>query len=136
MRLRYAILGVLLERPATGYEIKSLMGRSTVYFWRESDSTIYPILKVLAKEGKVLSEIAYVGKKKKEVFSITETGQEEFRAWADQRVMSLSAILKLPHTTTADINQDSSLKAFTSILILSDIMQFAVPIWSTIGPVR
>lgn len=39
------------------------------------------MLKVLAKEGKVLSEIAYVGKKKKEVFSITEAGQEEFRTW-------------------------------------------------------
>jgi len=82
-KTRYAILGVLFEEPATGYEIKSLMGRSTVYFWRESDSTIYPMLKVLAREGKVLSEIAYVGKKKKEVFSITEAGREEFRAWLD-----------------------------------------------------
>lgn len=57
------------------------MGRSTVYFWRESDSTIYPMLKVLAEEGKVLSKIVYVGKKKKEVFSITKTGQAEFKAW-------------------------------------------------------
>lgn len=57
------------------------MARSTVYFWRESDSTIYPMLKVLAKEGKVLSEVVYVGKKKKEVFSITETGRAEFKAW-------------------------------------------------------
>jgi len=80
-KTRYAILGVLLDGPATGYEIKSLMGRSTVYFWRESDSTIYPMLKVLAKEGKVVSEIAYVGKKKKEVFSITEEGKEEFKVW-------------------------------------------------------
>ncbi len=80
-KTRYAILGVLLTEPATGYEIKSLMGRSTVYFWRESDSTIYPMLKVLAKEGKVLSKIAYVGKKKKEVFSITEMGRKEFKAW-------------------------------------------------------
>lgn len=82
-KTRYAILGVLLEDPSTGYEIKSLMGRSTAYFWRESDSTIYPMLKVLAKEGKVLSEIAYVGKKKKEVFSITELGRAEFKAWLD-----------------------------------------------------
>lgn len=80
-KTRYAILGVLFEGPATGYEIKSFMGRSTIYFWRESDSTIYPMLKVLAKEGKVLSEIAYVGKKKKEVFSITELGREEFKSW-------------------------------------------------------
>lgn len=80
-KTRYAILGVLLAGPTTGYEIKSLMGRSTVYFWRESDSTLYPMLKVLAKEGKVLSEVVYVGKKKKEVFSITEMGVEEFNAW-------------------------------------------------------
>ena len=80
-KTRYAILGMLLDSPCTGYEIKSFMSRSTVYFWRESDSTIYPMLKVLAKEGKVLSEIVYVGKKKKEIFSITETGRAEFKAW-------------------------------------------------------
>ncbi len=80
-KTRYAILGVLLENPSTGYEIKSLMQRSTAYFWRESDSTIYPMLKVLAKEGKVCSETAYVGKKKKEIFSITDAGREEFNTW-------------------------------------------------------
>ena len=82
-KTRYAILGMLLDGPTTGYEIKSLMAKSTVYFWRESDSTLYPMLKVLAKEGKVSSEIVYVGKKKKEVFSITETGRAEFKAWME-----------------------------------------------------
>lgn len=81
-KTRYAILGILLDGPSTGYEIKSLMGRSTVYFWRESDSTIYPMLKLLEKEGKALSETQYVGKKKKEVFSITKSGQEEFEKWS------------------------------------------------------
>lgn len=80
-KTRYAILGILLDGPSTGYEIKSLMGRSTVYFWRESDSTIYPMLRILAEEEKALSETVYVGKKKKEVFSITEKGREEFKAW-------------------------------------------------------
>lgn len=80
-KTRYAILGMLLDGPCSGYEIKSLMGRSTAYFWRESDSTIYPMLKLLAKEGKALCKIVYVGKKKKEVFSITELGREEFNAW-------------------------------------------------------
>lgn len=79
---------MLLESASTGYEIRSLMARSTVYFWRESDSTIYPMLKVLAEEGKVLSEIVYVGKKKKEVFSITKTGREEFKAWFESPTAS------------------------------------------------
>lgn len=80
-KTRYALLGMLLDRSSTGYDIKSLMGRSTVYFWRESDSTIYPMLKVLAQDGKVLSQVVYVGKKKKEIFSITEEGKREFHAW-------------------------------------------------------
>lgn len=80
-KTRYAILGVLLEGSFSGYEIKSLMGRSTAYFWRESDSTIYPMLKVLAKERKVRSKIAYVGKKRKEIFSITAAGRKEFKSW-------------------------------------------------------
>jgi DNA-binding PadR family transcriptional regulator len=80
-KTRYAILGMLLDGPCSGYEIKSLMGRSTAYFWRESDSTIYPMLKLLAKEGKALSKIIYFGKKKKEVFSITDLGREEFKTW-------------------------------------------------------
>jgi len=80
-KTRYAVLGMLLDGPSTGYEMKSLMKRSTVYFWRESDSTLYPMLKVLAKEGKVQSEIEYVGKKKKEIYSITSTGRAEFKTW-------------------------------------------------------
>lgn len=82
-KTRYAILGMLLDGPCSGYEIKSLIGRSTAYFWRESDSTIYPMLKLLAEEGKALFNIVYVGKKKKEVFSITELGRVEFRAWLE-----------------------------------------------------
>lgn len=87
-KTRYAILGILLESPCSGYEIKSLMNRSTVYFWRESDSTIYPMLKLLAEEGKALSKIVYVGKKKKEIFSITETGRTEFKAWLESPTRS------------------------------------------------
>ncbi len=82
-KTRYAILGALLDGPCSGYEIKSLMGRSTVYFWRESDSTIYPMLKVLAEEGKAVPNIDYVGKKKRELFSITEAGRAEFKAWVE-----------------------------------------------------
>lgn len=76
-------MGMLLDGPCSGYEIKAYMERSTGYFWRESDSTIYPMLKLLAKEGKVTSVTAAVGKKRKEVFSITEEGLAEFKAWLE-----------------------------------------------------
>lgn len=104
MKARYVILGMLLDGPSSGYEIKTFIARSTAYFWRESDSTIYPMLKILAKEGKVLSEIFYIGKKKKEIFSITQTGREEFRTWFESQTGSeiprSEFLLKLFFTTS------------------------------------
>jgi PadR family transcriptional regulator, regulatory protein AphA len=98
-KTRYAILGMLLDEPCSGYEIKTLMGRSTAYFWRETDSTIYPMLKILAKEGKVLSEVSYAGKKKREVFSITKEGRAEFQSWLEgptsQEISRNEFLLKL-----------------------------------------
>lgn len=82
-KTRYAVLGMLLDGPFSGYEIKSLMGRSTAYFWQESDSTIYPMLKLLEKEEKVASETVYVGKKRKVLFSLTDLGREEFQSWLE-----------------------------------------------------
>ena len=82
-KTRYAVLGALLDGPHSGYEIKSLMSRSTAYFWKESDSTIYPILKLLQTEGKVHCQDAFVGKKKKQIFSITDAGRKEFQAWLE-----------------------------------------------------
>lgn len=80
-KTRYAILGMLIDGPSSGYDITSLMKRSTAYFWRESESTVYPMLKVLAKEGKVSAQDSYVGKKKKVIFSITDVGRAEFTEW-------------------------------------------------------
>jgi len=80
-KTRFAILGVLLESPSTGYDIKSLMHRSTSYFWRESDATIYPMLKLLEQEGKISADISYIGKKMKRIYSITKKGEKEFDVW-------------------------------------------------------
>lgn len=82
-KTRYAVLGMLMDGPRSGYEIKSLMERSTAYFWQESDSTIYPMLKRLETEGKVLAEAEFVGKRKRVVFSITDLGREEVKEWLE-----------------------------------------------------
>lgn len=70
-----------MARPLTGYEIREIIKNSTSYFWDESDASIYPTLKLLAAEGKAQSQITFVGKRKKEIFTITETGRKEFAEW-------------------------------------------------------
>ncbi|MFH1832013.1 MAG: PadR family transcriptional regulator, partial [bacterium] len=78
---RYAILGMLFDGPASGYDIMEGMHRSTGHFWQESDASVYPMLKVLEAEGKVSSRSEFVGKREKKIFEITHLGKEEFLAW-------------------------------------------------------
>jgi PadR family transcriptional regulator AphA len=80
-KTKFIILGFLLEKPRSGYEIGQMIRQSTHYFWQESDASIYPTLKILTKEGLVSSETAYVGERRKEVFTITKAGRKAFRAW-------------------------------------------------------
>lgn len=78
---RYAVLGILFQGPNSGYEIGQLMRQSTNHFWQESDASIYPTLKTLEAEGKVTSRSEFVGKRERNIFSITPTGKKEFSTW-------------------------------------------------------
>jgi len=78
---RYAILGMLFEKPLSGYQIKQKMQNYTTHFWQESDASIYPMLKKLEEEGKVASRSEYVGKRERKIFSTTRSGKNEFTKW-------------------------------------------------------
>ena len=78
---RFAILGILLEKPRSGYEILQFMKESTTHFWQESDASIYPMLKILEKEGKVVSQRESTGKRERSIFQVTDAGKKEFLAW-------------------------------------------------------
>ena len=47
----YVILGMLGWRPMSGYEIKSIVDKSTRFFWAASYGQIYPELRRLAAAG-------------------------------------------------------------------------------------
>lgn len=80
-KTRYAILGMLLRKPQSGYEIKQEMLGTTAHFWQESDASIYPMLKTLESEGCVTSKTESVGKRERKIFEITELGTQEFTQW-------------------------------------------------------
>lgn len=81
-KTRYALLGILSMGPASGYDIKLMMQKSTDYFWKEGDASIYPILKQLLKEKLVIVKLcnAKSGKPKK-IYTITKAGKNMLRDW-------------------------------------------------------
>ena len=74
------VLGILLESPSTGYEIKQKFETVFSNFYNASFGSIYPILHKL-----VTHKIVYVklvrqeGKPDKKIYSITEKGIESFQ---------------------------------------------------------
>jgi DNA-binding PadR family transcriptional regulator len=80
-KAKYAILGMLFEKTHSGYSLLQTMKGSTNYFWQESDASVYPMLKLLEKNGMVISHNEATGKRERTIFEITDMGKKEFLAW-------------------------------------------------------
>lgn len=98
-KTKFVILGFLLNDSLSGYEIGEMIKQSTNNFWQESDASIYPTLKLLTQEGLVSAEPVYVGKRRKEIFTITNAGRKVFLEWfkrsPDQDLHREEFLLKL-----------------------------------------
>lgn len=85
---KYAIMGMLALAPkSSGYDIKKLMEASTQYFWKESYSSIYPVLAALIKEGLIVQhEDESKSERQKNVYELTAKGKKELKEWLNKPV--------------------------------------------------
>ena len=82
MSLRHALLGLLTQRPMTGYELKQFFDSSVQHFWNAELSQIYPTLKGLEENGFVEKHVEVQdARPNRKVYEITEGGREEFLRW-------------------------------------------------------
>ncbi|MGI9665751.1 MAG: PadR family transcriptional regulator [Acidimicrobiia bacterium] len=71
--LDFAVLGLLMERPRHGYELKRALGE--LGFWKVSFGSLYPALRRLEKRGAIE---ASGGTGRRKAYAITDTGRETF----------------------------------------------------------
>jgi PadR family transcriptional regulator, regulatory protein AphA len=80
MSLRYALLGLLADEPASGYDLTRKFERVLRrYAWHAQHSQIYPELNRLASEG--LVAVVAEGARGRRTYAITDTGRTELRCW-------------------------------------------------------
>lgn len=73
------ILGLLMEKGRTGYEINEVFETIFSHFYSGSYGMIYPTLKKLQNQGLVEKEVIFQnGKPNKNVFTITDKGKIQF----------------------------------------------------------
>lgn len=76
------ILGILMKRSLSGYDIKHMFEKVFSYFYNASFGTIYPTLSKMDKEGLITKEsVIQEGRPNKNVYSITEEGQKHFKTY-------------------------------------------------------
>ena len=73
--LKYAILGLLMRSPVTGYDIAKEFGDGLGCFWSAKHSQIYPELKRLTDDGLIQFRTVIQGERmEKKLYEITDKG--------------------------------------------------------------
>jgi len=79
MSLRHALLGLLSEHPASGYDLLKLFDTSLSTVWPATQSQIYTELTKLAGSG--LITVAAEGPRGRKEYAIADEGMAELRHW-------------------------------------------------------
>ena len=83
--LKYAILGLLMRKNMSGYDLNKEFNTALIEFWSAKHSQIYPELKKLLAEELVEYKIEISGDVlEKKIYSITEKGRKEFLDWLNR----------------------------------------------------
>jgi PadR family transcriptional regulator AphA len=94
------VLGLLALRPRSGYDIKTIVDRSTRFFWAASYGQIYPELKRLEEEGLIEGEDRPNGGRSRRVYTLTPAGHEALVEWMRSEI------------TTIELRDESLLRLF------------------------
>ncbi len=83
---QFAILGMLaLLKKSSGYDLKKHMESSTQYFWKETFSSIYPILEDLENQKLIVKiDVPTRSDRKRNVYSLTPQGTRILEEWLTQ----------------------------------------------------
>ncbi|MFI1969882.1 PadR family transcriptional regulator [Streptomyces cinnamoneus] len=82
MSLRYAVLGLLAEHPASGYDLMKRFETSLANVWTATQSQVYGELGKLATSG--LLHVSAEGPRGRKEYEITEEGLAELRRWLSE----------------------------------------------------
>jgi len=80
-RLEAVVLGLLCERPAHGYELRSRLGPGLPPDRLINDGVLYPLLGRLERRGLATASEQRGGGRRRRVYSATGAGDAAFREW-------------------------------------------------------
>jgi|SRR3954470_14171530 PadR family transcriptional regulator AphA len=79
MSLRHGLLGLLADRPGSGWDLLKRFESTLAFVWPATQSQLYTELNRMAADG--LIEVAAAGARNRKEYAITPDGRGELRHW-------------------------------------------------------
>lgn len=133
MALRFAILGLLMDGPSSGYDLSRRFAEVIgAYAWDAKHSQIYPELRRLKEEG--LIEVASRGARGRTAYRCTAEGLSELRDWLttpadsmggvkNEHALRLFLLAALSHQDAIEVLQHTAATATAQAERLSQELQ-------------
>jgi DNA-binding PadR family transcriptional regulator len=119
--LGYALLGLLHQRPLSGYDVKLIFASSPMGGFSDSPGAIYPALSRLERRGLVRSEIQpSAGLRKRRVFQITSKGLASLKAWQNKSLDDDDIVRRIDELLLRFAFMDETLGAERSVEFLDE----------------
>jgi DNA-binding PadR family transcriptional regulator len=85
--LGYALLGLLQQKPASGYDLRKIFSSTSMKVYSDSPGAIYPALRRLERHALIRGKIEDgAGLRRRQVFRVTANGLDELKKWATRPV--------------------------------------------------
>lgn len=82
MELDFALVGLLVSGPKSGYDLKKLLAQSESLHWSGNNNQVYAALVSLHRRGLAEREVHQPNEGPgKKVYAVTEAGREALREW-------------------------------------------------------
>jgi PadR family transcriptional regulator, regulatory protein AphA len=96
----WAILGLIRQRPMSGYDLKRAVDRTIRHFWAASYGQIYPELRRLEDSGWIEGADAANGGRSRRLYRLTDAGRVALEDWLHG------------HETRIELRDESLLRLF------------------------
>ncbi len=85
--LGYALLGLIHQKPCSGYDLRKMFAETAMGSYSSSPGAIYPALERLEKRGLIKSEVEEgAGLRRRRVYRLTADGTGDLKRWLSRAV--------------------------------------------------
>jgi DNA-binding PadR family transcriptional regulator len=119
--LEYALLGLLRQKPQSGYDLRKQFAATPLRHFSDSPGSIYPALRRLQARHRVGSTAEKNNARKRQEFAVTAAGTRALIAWLRQPVGRDDVIWRLDELTLRFALLDGNVERSDTMRFLEDL---------------